>query len=98
VSLYALLSTTVTTDPNPDKVTPGFAGFSVIFLLAVATIVLIRSMTRHLRNVRYSPDPGDQVESGRPGEPVPSGGAALEGHGHRAGNVVDDQGIHSGRE
>jgi hypothetical protein len=91
VPFYSLLSTTVTTDPNPDKVTPGFAGFSVIFLLAVATIVLIRSMTKHLRNVRYSPDPSDQAGS------APAG-ASLQGHGQRAGNVVDDQGVHPGLE
>ena len=91
MSFYALLSTTVTTDPNPDKVTPGFAGFSVIFLLAVATIVLIRSMTRHLRNVRYSPDPSDQAGS-------PPVGASAGAQGQGAGDVVDDQGVHTRRE
>jgi hypothetical protein len=43
--------------PDPDLVTPGVAGFLVVFLLAIATIVLLRSMTGHLRKVRYSPDP-----------------------------------------
>lgn len=47
----------VQTVPDPDKVSPGFAGFAVMFLLAIATIVLIRSMTKHLRKVRYLPQP-----------------------------------------
>jgi hypothetical protein len=50
-------STPRTTGPVPDLVTPGVAGFLVVFLLALATIVLLRSMTKHLRKVRYSPDP-----------------------------------------
>jgi hypothetical protein len=43
--------------PDPDRVTPGTAGFLVVFLLALATVLLVRSMTGHLRKVRYSPDP-----------------------------------------
>ena len=45
--------------PPDDMVGPGTAGFIVIFLLAVATIVLIRSMVGHLRKVRYGPGPDD---------------------------------------
>jgi hypothetical protein len=52
--MNVLLSTTVKTIPNPDTVSPGFAGFVVVFLLAVATVVLIRSMVKHLRNVTYA--------------------------------------------
>ena len=48
--------------PDPDLVTPGVAGFLVVFLLALATIVLLRSMTKHLRKVRYSPDPAAEPE------------------------------------
>ena len=53
--------------PDPDTVSPGFMGFVVIFLLAVATILLIRSMVGHLRKVRYSPgieDRSNDVDSG----------------------------------
>lgn len=50
-----LLATTVKTIPDPDTVSPGFAGFLVIFVLAVATVFLIRSMVKHLRNVNYAP-------------------------------------------
>jgi hypothetical protein len=50
--------------PDPDLVTPGVAGFLVVFLLAVATIFLLRSMTAHLRKVRHSPDPAAEPEPG----------------------------------
>ncbi|HST83241.1 MAG TPA: hypothetical protein VLL08_16010 [Kineosporiaceae bacterium] len=50
----------VITVPNPDTVSPGFLGFAVMFLLAVATILLIRSMVAHLRKVRYLPEPEEQ--------------------------------------
>lgn len=49
--------------PDPDLVTPGVAGFLVVFLLAVATIFLLRSMTGHLRKVRYSPDPAAEDDA-----------------------------------
>lgn len=48
--------------PDPDRVTPGLAGFLVMFFLALATLVLIRSMIKHLRKVRYSPDPAAEPE------------------------------------
>jgi hypothetical protein len=66
-------SSPVITAPDPDKVTPGAAGFFVMFLLALATIVLIRSMTNHLRKVRYSPDPAaqdDEAEAAKPADEV----------------------------
>jgi hypothetical protein len=46
--------------PDPDTVSPGFLGFAVIFVLSLATILLIRSMVGHLRKVRYSAAPEDQ--------------------------------------
>ena len=52
--------------PDPDLVTPGVAGFLVVFLLALATILLMRSMTGHLRKVRYSPDPAAPDAEPRP--------------------------------
>ena len=42
-----------------ETVGPGLAGFIAIFALAVATVLLFRSMTRHLRKVRYGPTPED---------------------------------------
>jgi len=50
----------VITVPDPDTVSPGFLGFAVMFLLAAATILLIRSMVAHLRKVRYLQEPQDR--------------------------------------
>jgi hypothetical protein len=79
----AALAGAVQTVPDPDRVSPGFAGFAVMFLLAVATIVLIRSMTKHMRRVPYLPEP--------PQDSVP-------GQRQRTGNVVDDKRVDSGRD
>jgi hypothetical protein len=78
-----------TVEPNPNKVSPGFAGFLVVFLLALATIVLIRSMTKHLRAVRYSPDPA---------EAAPRSADRDRGHRQGTGDVVDDQAVDPRRE
>jgi|GEM_PF-4010502 len=51
--------------PDFTRVGPGLLGFFVIFALALATVLLIRSMVYHLRKVRYSPGPdGGAEESG----------------------------------
>jgi hypothetical protein len=67
----------VITTPDPDTVSPGFLGFAVVFLLAIATVLLIRSMVGHLRKVRFSPEPEDQSartpESDRASGPGTSG-------------------------
>lgn len=42
---------------DASRIGPGFAAFAVMFGLAVATLLLVRSMVGHLRKVRYSPDP-----------------------------------------
>jgi hypothetical protein len=39
---------------------PGFAGFVATGALAVAVILLVRSLVGHLRRVDQSPDPGEQ--------------------------------------
>ena len=57
VSLLLASGTTPAGNPDPDRVTPGLAGFLVVFGIALVTVLLIRSMTSHLRKVRYSPDP-----------------------------------------
>ena len=60
---------------DPSAIGPGLAGFLVVFGLALATLVLIRSMVGHLRKVRYSPEPGaDAPGPQRPPDPRdPSG-------------------------
>lgn len=59
-----LLGTVLAVDPegpNADSVSPGLLGFLTVFFLALATVVLVRSMTKHLRRVRYSPGPDGQM-------------------------------------
>jgi hypothetical protein len=38
---------------DPSVVSPGLGGFLTLFILALAFIVLVRSMVGHLRKVRY---------------------------------------------
>ncbi len=45
---------------------PGIEGFIVMFLLALATVLLVRSMVGHLRKVRYSAGPPDPTDGGAP--------------------------------
>ena len=67
-----------------DRVSPGFAGFLADFVLAVATVLLIRSMVKHLRKVRYSPGPeGEPAPQGSPPD-VPAPGPADAGAPERA--------------
>jgi hypothetical protein len=65
--------------PNPRDVSPGFGGFLTIFLLALATVLLIRSMVGRLRRLRYSqaPDGEQQDPDGeqRDGEQQAPGGS-----------------------
>ncbi|GAB3245308.1 hypothetical protein [Kineosporia babensis] len=49
--------------PDPDIVSPGFLGFMTVFLLAVVTVLLIRSMTKHMRTVKFN---ADQLEREQP--------------------------------
>ncbi len=54
-----------------ENVGPGLAGFLVMFVLAVATVFLVRSMVGHLRKVRHSADPSAGVRP--PGVEPPAG-------------------------
>jgi hypothetical protein len=72
---FPLVAATVKQIPDPDRVSPGFAGFTAIFLLALATVLLIRSMVKHLRKVRYLPEPPDPNQ--------PGGGAPQPGVGRK---------------
>ena len=58
--LAALATTTGPQGPNESEVSPGLLGFLTVFFLALATVVLVRSMVKHLRRVRYSPGPDGQ--------------------------------------
>ena len=65
--MVPVLSLVAAAIPPDDTVGPGVGGFLAIFALALATVLLIRSMVGHLRKVRYGPGPGD--EDAAPAEP-----------------------------
>jgi hypothetical protein len=44
--------------PIDQNLGPGFVGFLVTFALAVACIILFRSMNKHLRKVRHGRESG----------------------------------------
>ncbi|MFN8076695.1 MAG: hypothetical protein U0Q15_14930 [Kineosporiaceae bacterium] len=66
----ALMADTSVAEPDKDKVTPGTLGFIVVFALAVATVLLVRSMVGHLRKIRYSPEPGSAEQGSAGAQPV----------------------------
>ena len=45
-----------------NQIGPGFAAFVVVFLLALAIWLLVRSMNGHLRRVRYREAAEQQAE------------------------------------
>jgi hypothetical protein len=72
-----LVQLTAATRPADSTVGPGVGGFLVIFALAVATVLLIRSMVGHLRKVRYGPGPPDGAARPHPpDQPAPPGDPA----------------------
>ncbi len=54
---------------DPDKVTPGVLGFLVVFGLAVATWLLLRSMTRQLKRIDI-PEPAEPAPAAEPARPA----------------------------
>ena len=88
-TLGDMLGNTVatTSPPAPDLVSPGIAGFIVVFLLALATVLLLRSMVGHLRKVRYGPGPATEGEP----QPQPRPPASeSDGDGRPARGDADD--------
>ena len=51
--LFALPTPSPSPSFNPDVVTPGVVGFATVFLITVATVLLILDMTRRIRRARY---------------------------------------------
>ncbi len=96
--------------PNADEVSPGLLGFLTVFGLALATVLLVRSMVKHLRKVRYSlgPDgkPWDRAggptsippRRERPGDVTGrgSGAGTSERTGERTGEGTGEPPIGSG--
>jgi hypothetical protein len=56
---------------DPERVTPGLLGFLVVFALAIATWLLLRSMNRRLGRVDFEESPeNDDAEDRRDDGPV----------------------------
>lgn len=48
---------------DPEKVTPGFVGFAFTGLIAAAVILLLMSMNRRVRRMRYREEVREQLEA-----------------------------------
>ena len=57
--------------PDPNSVTPGLLGFLVVFLLALATWLLMRNLTARLRRMRFREEQRQAAEGSGP--PPPDG-------------------------
>jgi hypothetical protein len=64
------LATTVTPTPSPsptlldpDKVTPGVAGFIAIAVIAIAVVLLLVDMLRRIRRGRYRAEIAEQLDA-----------------------------------
>jgi hypothetical protein len=47
-------------DLDPNTVKPGVLGLLVVLALVVATALLLRSFTRHLKKIDFDEDRGDE--------------------------------------
>ena len=59
-----------------DTITPGVLGFVAIFVIALATVLLLLDMTRRVRRVRYRAEVQEQLaaEAAASGLPSPAPG------------------------
>ena len=60
--------------PDPADVKPGWLGFSVVLVLAIATVLLWLSFRKQLKKIRFddgSEQPGEQTQQGENGEQHP---------------------------
>jgi hypothetical protein len=76
-------------DPPASNAQAGPLGLLVVILLAIATFLLVRSMSRHLRKVPESFDPGQAPVGAVPDGP--DGGDGPEGERGQAEPAKPDQ-------
>lgn len=75
---------------DPRYASPGVLGFLVVFFLAVATWLLVRSMAGHLRKVRYGAEAAERETAERDAaEAGPGAVAAGEAGREEAGAAQD---------
>jgi hypothetical protein len=48
---------------DEDLITPGWVGFAITFLIAVATVLLVLDMTRRVRRTRYRGEIREKLEA-----------------------------------
>ncbi|WP_223691037.1 hypothetical protein [Leifsonia poae] len=53
--------------PDEDNVTPGYVGFLVTFLVAVAVVLLVIDMVRRIRRVRYRAEIAEKLDAEQAG-------------------------------
>ena len=94
VLLGVLATTTGPQGPNESEVSPGLLGFLTVFFLALATVVLVRSMVKHLRKVRYGPGPDGQPWTPPPpvGTVTPAGPGGAQEPAARTPDAVPSDG------
>jgi hypothetical protein len=57
------------TDFDPNTVTPGWEGFTVIFIIAALVVLLIIDMVRRIRRVRYREEIRAKLEAEQAASP-----------------------------
>ena len=77
---------------DPSQVSPGLAGFLTVFLLALATVVLVRSMVGRLRKVRYGPGPAGDGDRPGEGDQAGDGTAPTGADGRRDADAASQDG------
>jgi hypothetical protein len=90
---WVALTLAAAEDPGEKGFGPGLPGFLVVFFLAVAVYLLFRSMTHHLRKVRYSPDPAAAEADGTTGSAGTDGTAGSAGTDGPDGTDGTDEAI-----
>ncbi len=61
--LAATPTPTPQSDFNQNSVTPGFVGFAITFLIAIAVVLLCLDLVRRVRRVRYRGEIREKLEA-----------------------------------
>lgn len=94
-AVVAVLASTTQPDavttPDADTVSPGFAGFMTVFLIAVATLFLLRSMTKHMRKAKFLADEQERLMAQDSESSQSSGPAAVPGESESSVSAPQDR-------
>jgi hypothetical protein len=70
VSVFFAATPTPPPELDPNSVTPTWVGFTITFLVAAVTVLLIMDMVRRVRRVRYRAEVQERLEGERAAEDV----------------------------